>query len=110
MPAAFIAWISGDAHHLVPKSKGGRPTTCMHRVCHHQSHAVLTETELARQYASVEALLAYPELKVFVAWIKTKPDGLFVSTRKSGRVRERWGAGAAGIPARSTRMLRCAGG
>jgi hypothetical protein len=78
-----------DAHHLVPKSKGGRQTTFMHRVCHRQIHAVLTETELARQYASVEALLAHPELKVFVSWIKTKPDDFFVSTRKSARMRKR---------------------
>jgi hypothetical protein len=78
-----------DAHHLVPKSKGGRQTTLMHRVCHRQIHAVLTETELARQYATVEALLAHPELKVFVAWIRTKPDDFFVSARKSARVRRR---------------------
>jgi hypothetical protein len=44
-----------DAHHLVPKSKGGRQTEFLHRVCHRQVHALLTETELARQYASVEA-------------------------------------------------------
>ena len=61
----------------------------MHRVCHRQIHAVLTETELARQYATVEALLAHPELKVFVSWIKTKPEDFFVSTRKSARVRKR---------------------
>jgi hypothetical protein len=47
-----------DAHHLVPKSKGGRRTQFLHRVCHRQVHALLTETELARQYATVEALLA----------------------------------------------------
>lgn len=78
-----------DAHHLVPKSKGGRQTTVMHRICHRQIHAVLTETELARQYATAEALLEHPELKVFVSWIKTKPDDFFVSTRKSARIRKR---------------------
>ena len=78
-----------DAHHLVPKSKGGRQTTVMHRICHRQIHAVLTETELARHYATAEALLEHPELKVFVSWIKTKPDDFFVSTRKSARIRKR---------------------
>ena len=78
-----------DAHHLVPKSKGGRQTTFMHRVCHRQIHAVLTETELARQYATVEALLAHPELKVFVSWVKTKPEDFFVRASKSARVRKR---------------------
>jgi 5-methylcytosine-specific restriction endonuclease McrA len=78
-----------DAHHLVPKSKGGRQTTFMHRVCHRQIHAVLTETELARHYATVEALLEHPELKVFVSWVKTKPEDFFVNTSKSARVRKR---------------------
>ena len=78
-----------DAHHLVPKSKGGRQTTFMHRVCHRQIHAVLTETELARQYATVEALLSHPELKTFVSWVRTKPEDFFVRTSKSARVRKR---------------------
>ena len=39
-----------DAHHLVPKSKGGQATESLHRICHRQIHALLNETELARQY------------------------------------------------------------
>ena len=78
-----------DAHHLVPKSKGGRQTEFLHRVCHRQIHALLTETELARQYASVDALLAHPELQAFVAWVKSKPADFFVRTSKSARVRRR---------------------
>jgi hypothetical protein len=61
----------------------------MHRVCHRQIHAVLTETELARQYATVEALLSHPELKTFVSWVRTKPEDFFVRTSKSARVRKR---------------------
>ena len=78
-----------DAHHLVPKSKGGRQTTFLHRMCHRQIHALLTESELARQYATIDALLAHPELQVFVSWIKTKPEDFFVSSRKSARVKKR---------------------
>ncbi len=78
-----------DAHHLVPKSKGGRHTIDLHRICHRQIHAVLTETELARQYHSVEQLLAHPALRSFVDWVRTKPDDFFVRTRKSDRVRRR---------------------
>jgi hypothetical protein len=78
-----------DAHHLVPKSKGGRQTEFLHRVCHRQIHALLTETELARQYATVEALLAHPEMQAFVAWVKTKPDDFFVRTRKSAKLQKR---------------------
>lgn len=78
-----------DAHHLVPKSKGGRSTTYLHRVCHRQIHAVLTENELARRYATLEDLLAHPDIKTFIAWVKTKPDDFFVSTRKSVRMKKR---------------------
>lgn len=77
-----------DAHHLVPKSKGGRQTRFLHRVCHRQVHALLTETELARQYATVESLLGHSELQTFVAWVKTKPAEFFVSASKSTRVRK----------------------
>ncbi len=77
-----------DAHHLVPKSKGGRQTEFLHRVCHRQVHALLTETELARQYATVEALRAHPELQTFVAWVKSKPADFVVHTRKSTRLRK----------------------
>ena len=51
-----------DAHHLVPKSRGGRVTEALHRICHRQIHALLTETELARDYATVEALMAHPQI------------------------------------------------
>lgn len=76
-----------DAHHLVPKSKGGRHTEYLHRICHRQIHALLTETELARQFNSVEALLTHPDVTLFVAWVKTKPDDFMERTRKSQRIR-----------------------
>lgn len=76
-----------DAHHLVPKSKGGRHTEYLHRICHRQIHALLTETELARQYATIDALLAHPPLAVFIKWVKTKPDAFYERTKKSQRLR-----------------------
>ena len=76
-----------DAHHLVPKSKGGKNTEYLHRICHRQIHALFTETELARQFNSVEALLAHPDIALFVAWVKTKPDEFMERTRKSQRLK-----------------------
>ena len=76
-----------DAHHLVPKSKGGRHTEYLHRICHRQIHALLTETELARQFNSVDALLTHPDVALCVAWVKTKPDDFMERTRKSQRIR-----------------------
>src|SRR6056300_1069517 len=51
-------------HHLIPKLKGGKggPTVLLHHICHKEIHATLTEAELARDYASIDALRAHPRL------------------------------------------------
>ena len=77
-----------DAHHLIPRSEGGRHTEYLHRICHRQIHALFTETELARRYATVDALLAHPEVARFVAWVRRKPPDFMERTRKSQRLRE----------------------
>ena len=77
-----------DAHHLVPKSKGGRVTEYLHRVCHKQIHALLTEAELASQYNSIDALLKEPRIARFVDWVKTKPNNFYERVRKSDRIRK----------------------
>ena len=77
-----------DAHHLVPKSKGGKHTEYLHRICHRQIHGLFSENELARQFNSVEALLAHPDVAQFVAWVRNKPDEFMERTRKSQRLRK----------------------
>jgi len=72
-----------DAHHLVPKSKGGVATVLLHRACHKQIHALFTETELARQYPNIEALQAHFEIAKFINWVKQKPNDLNLQTRRS---------------------------
>ncbi len=75
-------------HHLIPRAVHGRrairrATTAAQRQavlwvcrpCHKQIHALIPEMELARRYASREALLAHPELARFVAWIRERPPG-----------------------------------
>lgn len=67
----------GSLHHLVPKLKGGRrgPTVLLHEICHKEIHAALTEAEMARDYATVEALRAHPRIARFVAWVARRPPG-----------------------------------
>ncbi|MCB1334517.1 MAG: HNH endonuclease [Roseivivax sp.] len=62
-------------HHLVPRLKGGKggPTVLLHTLCHKEIHATLTEAELAREFATVEALRAHPRLARFVAWVARRP-------------------------------------
>ena len=76
-----------DAHHFVPKSKGGRETRLLHRICHRQIHALYTETELARRLNTAQALLAEPEMQTFVAWVRRKPADFFEKSRKSAQRR-----------------------
>jgi hypothetical protein len=72
-----------DAHHLIPKSRRGVSTVFMHRACHKQIHALFTETELAKKYASPHALRAHPEMARFIKWIKDKPSEFNPPTRRS---------------------------
>ena len=62
-------------HHLIPKAKGGRggPTVLLHHLCHREIHATLSEGELARAYATPEALRAHPRLARFAAWVARRP-------------------------------------
>ncbi len=76
-------------HHLVPRLKGGKggPTVLMHAICHREVHAALSEADLARAYATVEALRAHPRLARFAAWVARRPPGF--TSRVPGRRRPR---------------------
>lgn len=78
-----------DLHHLIPKSRGGRDTVPLHRICHRQIHALLTEKELARDYPSIDQLLAHADIARFVDWVRRKPDDFRERTRKSQRLRRK---------------------
>ncbi len=64
-----------EKHYLVPKSKGGKETVCLHRICHDQIHVNLTDAQLAKKFSTIEAILEDPAIRTFVAWVKTKPPG-----------------------------------
>ena len=76
-----------DAHHLIPKSKGGKTTEYLHRICHKQIHALFTETELAQQYHHAQILREHPEMKKLIQWVSSKPDAFYEKTRKSARLK-----------------------
>ena len=47
----------------------------LNHVCHKTIHKTLSETELARNYATVEALRAHPDLRRFFDWVGKRPPG-----------------------------------
>lgn len=72
-----------DAHHFIPKSKGGKATEYLHRICHRQIHALFTETQLARELNTAEAIKEQAEMQKFIAWVKSKPNDFYQRTSKS---------------------------
>ena len=75
-----------DAHHLIPKSKGGKSTEYLHRICHKQIHALFNENELAKTFNTAESLKSHPDMQTFINWVKSKPDAFYEKTAKSLRI------------------------
>ena len=57
----------------------------LHQICHNEIHAALTETELARGYATPEALRGHPRLARFIRWLQGKPPTFHAGSDKRGR-------------------------
>ena len=79
-------------HHLLPKEKGGKAEdrTPLCRPCHKQLHAVFSNADLAKHYATIEALQAAPLLQPFLKWIrKQRPDRTFATTMSHSHPRKR---------------------
>ena len=83
-----IPKLQKDAHHLIPKSKGGKATEYLHRICHRQIHALFTETELATTFNTAGILKDHPEMMKFIKWVQTKPIGFYERTSKSSRIKK----------------------
>ena len=76
-----------EDHHLVPRSKGGKIKVPLHRICHSHIHAALTDTQLAKKFSTISAILENPAIQNFVIWVKTKPPGFDDEAEKRGRRR-----------------------
>ena len=78
-----------DAHHFVPKSKGGKTTQYLHRICHRQIHALFSETKLAKELNTADAIKDQPEMQKFIEWVKSKPDDFYERTSKSKKLKSK---------------------
>ena len=77
----MIPGISTDLHHLIPKSKKGKDTVLIHKICHQKIHSVFTEKELEREWNSIEKLKSNSEINKFISWVQKK-DPEFIDTSK----------------------------
>ncbi|MEM9014441.1 MAG: HNH endonuclease [Pseudomonadota bacterium] len=75
-----------SVHHLVPRLKGGKggETVRLHQICHNAIHAHFAESELARDYSTIEKLLGHDSIKKFVAWVRKKDPAFHAPTRLEG--------------------------
>jgi len=62
-------------HHLIPKAKKGlnKETVFLHRICHEVIHRTFTNSELKKEFNTIEKILMNADIQVFVNWIKNKP-------------------------------------
>lgn len=77
-----------DAHHLIPRSKGGKSTEFLHKICHKQIHALFNEKELAKIFNTAESLKGHPDMQIFIHWVKSKPDTFYERVTKSTRIKK----------------------
>lgn len=68
---------SVNEHHMIPRSRRGRETVRMHRICHNKIHSVFSEKELARYYHTAERLLENEEIRRFVEWVQKKDPAYY---------------------------------
>lgn len=74
-------------HHLTPKLKGGKhgPIVVLHTICHGKIHSLLSESELARHFDTIEKLQTHPEIAKFIRWVAKRPPDYRSSNRKIRR-------------------------
>ena len=77
------------SHHLVPRSRGGKfgPQVKLCPTCHRQLHAMFSESTLAKELNSIEALRADPEFADYLKWARHQngPTGFRVRRAKNRR-------------------------
>ncbi len=74
-------------HHLIPKSQGGMETVTLHAICHRKVHALFNGKQLAREFFTIETLLANDDMRTFVKWTNGKPSHLNRRYRRKSQER-----------------------
>jgi|SRR5215207_2842198 len=81
-------------HHLIPRSRHKNKRNkkvfarrdvhnriaLLCRPCHRNIHGTIDVKELEREYNTLEALAAHPDVRRFTQWIENKPHGVLTSS------------------------------
>ena len=72
-------------HHLVPRAEGGKfgPTARLCATCHRQLHAMFTESTLARELNSLDAIRSNPDMRRYLKWVRKQKDGASFRVRRA---------------------------
>ena len=68
-------------HHLIPKSKKGKETVDLHRMCHETIHRNFTNTELAKKYNTIAKILKDEEIQKYIKWVQDKPIDMYIPVK-----------------------------
>ena len=64
-----------DKHHMVPKSRGGKKTKFLHKICHRKIHSIWSNKELEKEFNDPDVIIQNEEIKKFIQWVQKKtPD------------------------------------
>jgi len=86
-------------HHLIPRTRHKNKrnkrqfdrddvksrTVAVCHPCHKNIHAVFSNKELERDYNTLDALRAHPDIRRFSEWVATKPPDAHVRVREKKR-------------------------
>ncbi len=71
-----------EKHHLKPKCKKGKDTILVCTDCADQVHVLFSNKELAKEYNTLEKLLASEKIQTWAKWVKNKKFGICMKTKK----------------------------
>lgn len=71
-----------EDHHAKPKCRGGKETFTVCIDCGDMLHKLFTNKELDKLYRTTEAILSDPRARKWRNWVKDKPFGVCMKTKK----------------------------
>ena len=82
-----------SAHHLKPKSRGGRITVDICLDCHEMIHALFQNKELDARLDTIDDLKKHPEFARFLKWISKRSGHRRYHAKRSRKTRRRGRSG-----------------